>query len=91
MVYTTIFDLIPTLLQSIKERVEIWVGSDWTWNAIKTLSRAFDFVVHAQMKSLLAAYFYKIDGRCKSEKDEKIDGRCKANEDEWDGDITKLK
>ena len=41
-----------------KPAVGIWVGSDWTWKAIKFLSRAFDFVVHAHMKSLLTAYFY---------------------------------
>ena len=39
--------------------------------------------------------FYKIDGRCKADEDEKIDEeideRCKANEDEWDGDLIKLK
>ena len=73
------------------------------WKAIKILSCVFDFVVHARMKSLLTAYFYKIDGRCKADKDEKIDGRCKANEDkeigerckadedEWDGGLIKLK
>ena len=36
------------------------------------LSCAFDFVVHARMKSLLTAYFYKIDGRCKANEDEKL-------------------
>ena len=46
------------------------------------LSCAFDFVVHARMESLLTAYFYKIDGRCKADEDVKIDGRCKADEDE---------
>ena len=38
------------------------------------------------MKSLLTAYFYKMDGRRKANKDkeidEEIDGRCKADEDE---------
>ena len=71
--------------------VGIWVGSDWTWKSIKILSCAFDFVVHARMKSLLTAYFYKIYGRCKAEEDVKIDGRCKSDEDEWDGDLIKLK
>ena len=46
------------------------------------LSGAFDFVVHARMKSLSTAYFYKIDRRCKAGEDVKIDGRCKADEDE---------
>ena len=71
--------------------VGIWVGSDWTRKAIKILSRAFDFVVHARMKSLSTAYFYKIDGRCKADEDVKIDGRCKADEDEWDESLIKLK
>ena len=71
--------------------VGIWVGSDWTWKAIKMLSCAFDFVVHERMKSLLTAYFYKINGRCKADEDEKIDGWCKADEDEWDGSLIKLK
>ena len=79
MGYTPIFELYPTLLQSIKERVGIWVGSDWMWKAIKILSCAFDFVVHARMKSLLTAYFYKIDGV------------CKTDEDKWDGGLIKLK
>ena len=61
------------------------------WKAIKLLSCAFDFVVHARMKSLLTAYFYKIDGRCKSDEDVKIDGRCKADEDKWDESLIKLK
>ena len=91
MGYTSIFDLDPTILQSIKERVGIWVGSDWTWKAIKILSRAFDFVVHARMKSLSNAYFYKINGRCKADEDVKIDGICKADEDEWDESLIKLK
>ena len=59
--------------------VGIWVGSDWMWKAIKILSCAFNFVVHARMKYLLTAYFYKIVGR------------CKADEDEWDGGLIKLK
>ena len=59
--------------------VGIWVGSDWMWKAIKILSCALDFVVHGRMKSLLIAYFYKIDGR------------CKADKDEWDGGLIKLK
>ena len=46
------------------------------------LSRTFDFVVHALMKSLSTAYFYKINGRCKANEDVKIDGRGKADEDE---------
>ena len=46
------------------------------------LSRALDFFVHARMKSLSTAYFYKINGRCKADEDVKIDGRCKADEDE---------
>ena len=71
--------------------VGIWDGSDWTWKAIKILSRAFDFFVHARMKSLSNAYFYKIDGRCKADEDVKIDGRCKADEDEWDESLIKLK
>ena len=79
MGYTSIFDLDPTLLQSIKERVGIWVGSDWMWKDIKSLSSAFDFVVHTRMKSFLTAYFYKINGR------------CKADKDEWDGGLIKLK
>ena len=43
---------------------------------------AFDFVVHARMKSLLTAYFYKMDGRRKADEDEQIDGKCKADKDE---------
>ena len=31
---------------------------------------AFDFVVQARMKSLLTAYFYKIDRRRKGDEDE---------------------
>ena len=71
--------------------VGILVGSDWTWKALKILLCAFDFVVHARMKSLLTAYFYKIDIRCKADEDKKIDGRCKADEDDWDGGLIKLK
>ena len=32
----------------VNTSVGIWVGSDWTWKAIKILSCAFDFVVHAR-------------------------------------------
>ena len=91
MGYTSIFDLDPTLLQSIKERVGIWVGSDWTWKVLKILLCAFDFVVHARMKLLLTAYFYKIDIRCKADGDEKIDGISKADKDDWDGGLIKFK
>ena len=49
---------------------------------MKILSCAFDFVVHARMKYLLTAYFYKIDGRCKADEDKEIDEICKADEDE---------
>ena len=34
------------------------------------------------MKSLLTAYFYKIDGRSKADEDEEIDKKCKADEGE---------
>ena len=43
------------------------------------LSCALDFVLHARMKSLLTAYFYKIDGRRKADEDEEFDERCKAD------------
>ena len=79
MRYTSIFDLDSTLLQSIKERVGIWVGNYWMWKAIEILSCAFNFFVHARIKYLLTTYFYKIDGRCKSD------------EDEWDRGLIKLK
>ena len=53
---TTMFELDPTIFQSIKERVGIWV---WTWlnvKAINIIYCAFNFVVHAHMKSLLTVY-----------------------------------
>ena len=57
-----------------KECEDVCWNMSWKWLNVKRykmLSRAFDFVVQARMQSLLTPYFYKIDGRCKADEDEK--------------------
>ena len=56
MGYTSIFELEPKLLQSIKERVGIWVGTWLNVKAIKILYCTFDFFLNARTKSLSTEY-----------------------------------